>query len=400
MSDSCIAAVTLGPGETEVREFPLPQIGEEDGLLKLEACGVCGSDWPFYAGIQQGLEAQGPPQPRIQGHHNIGRIAKVGKEAAKRWGVTEGDRVAVEEFIPCGHCSMCLTGNYRLCDASDTMLGAPGTYLRYGAVPTSVSPSLWGGYSEYQYLHPNSILYKIADHVPAEMGPLFIPIANGIRWMCEVGGAGIGSTVVIQGPGQHGLGCVVAAKEAGASCIIVTGLTKDARRFEVARSLGADYTIDVQREDVIERVREITGGALADVVVDVSAGTTEPLTLALELARKLGIVILAGQKHSPVPNFDSMSIYRRELTVRGVRGHDLRSVVPAIKVIESGKYPLERMLTHLYSLDEVGQALSTIGGQGDSDSIHLSVMPVLERSPNSQLEVDGDGRTRIRKRHE
>jgi threonine dehydrogenase-like Zn-dependent dehydrogenase len=311
-----------------------------------------------------------------------------------------GDGYLRENRSTCGHCSMCRMGNYRLCDASDTMLGAPGTYLRYGAVPTSVSPSLWGGYSEYQYLHPNSILYKIADHVPAEMGPLFIPIANGIRWMCEVGGAGIGSTVVIQGPGQHGLGCVVAAKEAGASCIIVTGLTKDARRFEVARSLGADYTIDVQREDVIERVREITGGALADVVVDVSTGTTEPLTLALELARKLGIVILAGQKHSPVPNFDSMSIYRRELTVRGVRGHDLRSVVPAIKVIESGKYPLERMLTHLYSLDEVGQALSTIGGQGDSDSIHLSVMPVLERSPNSQLEVDGDGRTRIRKRHE
>lgn len=375
MSESCIAAVTLGPGQTEIQEFALPKIGGDEGLLKLEASGVCGSDWPFYAGIQQSQGVKGQPQPRIQGHHNIGRVAKIGSKAAERWGVDEGDRVAVEEFIPCGYCTMCRTGNYRLCDASDPMLGPSGTRLRYGAISVSVAPSLWGGYSEYQYLHPNSILYKIADHVPAEMGPLFIPIANGIRWMREVGGSGIGSTVVIQGPGQHGLGCVVAAKESGASCIIVTGLTKDARRFEVARSLGADYTIDAQREDVFERVYEITGGALADIVVDVSAGTTEPFALAPALARKLGFVILAGQKHAPVPHFDSMGIYQKELTVRGVRGHDLRSVTPAIQTLESGKYPLENMVTHLYSLEEVSRALSTIGGKGDDDAIHLWACP-------------------------
>ncbi len=78
------------------------------------------------------MGAKGPPQSRIQGHHNIGRIAKISKAAAKRWKVTEGDRVAVEELIPCGHCFMCCMGNYRLCDVSDTMLGASGTYLRYG----------------------------------------------------------------------------------------------------------------------------------------------------------------------------------------------------------------------------------------------------------------------------
>lgn len=373
MSEKSVASVTLGPGRTELREFALPEIGEDDGLLKIEAAGVCGSDWPFYAGIHENGEP--PAQPRIQGHHNVGRLVKVGREAARRWEVEEGDRVAVEEFIPCGYCRTCRTGDYRLCDASDPMRAAPGAYLRYGAVPVSVEPSLWGGYSEYQYLHPRSIIYKISDHVPAEMGPLFIPVANGIRWMCEVGGVGVGSTVVIQGPGQHGLGCVVAAKEAGASCIIVTGLTRDARRFEVARSLGADYTINAQREDVADRVHEITGGALADVVVDISAGATEPFKLALRLARKLGVVILAGQKHSLVSDFDSMEIYRKELLVRGVRGHDLRSVIPAIKLIESGKYPLEKMATHTYSLEEVGRALSTIGGRGDADAIHLSVMP-------------------------
>jgi threonine dehydrogenase-like Zn-dependent dehydrogenase len=377
MSEQCLATVTLGPGKTEVREFPLPEIGSDDALMQVEAAGVCGSDWPFFAGIQrEGRKAPEAAQPRIQGHENVGRIVKIGAEAAKRWGVREGDRVVVEEFIPCGHCRLCRTGNYRICDASDVMAGAEeGTYLRYGSVPITVAPTLWGGYSQYQYLHPNSLVYRIAEHVPSVVAPLFIPISNGIRWTVHEGGAGIGSTVVVQGPGQHGLGCVVAAKFAGAACIIVSGMARDTLRFEVARQLGATHTIDVEHEDLVARVREITGGALADVVLDVSAGATEPVAIAADLARKLGTIILAGAKYGPVPSFFSTRIHQKELTMKGVRGHDVRSVEPAIALIESGAFPLERMCTHSYSLEGVGRALSTVGGQGDRDSIHVSVVP-------------------------
>lgn len=373
--ETCLSAVTIEPGKTQIHEFVLPTLGEGDGLLEVEAVGVCGSDWPFFAGISVGQVED--RQPRIQGHHTVGRVAKLGKEAMQSWGVREGDRVAVEEFLPCGHCAMCRTGNYRLCNASDPFqVSRP--YLRYGHVSTSVAPSLWGGYGQYMYLHPSSVLYKVAEHVPTEITPLFIPIANGIRWMRDVGGVRIGDTVVIEGPGQHGLGCVVAAKEAGASCIIVTGLTQDSTRFEIARSLGAHYTIDVQKEDVVERVHEITNGELADLVIDISAGVTEPITVALKVSKKLGTVLLAGLKYSSIQDFDTTEIYKKELTVRGVRGHDLRSVIPAIKLIESGKYPLQKMVTHTYTLNEVGRALSTIGGKGDVNPIHLTVMPNSE----------------------
>jgi threonine dehydrogenase-like Zn-dependent dehydrogenase len=99
------------------------------------------------------------------------------------------------------------------------------------------------------------------------------------------------------------------------------------------------------------------------------------MILAMRLAKKLGIVILAGLKHQRINDLDAMEIYKRELTIRAVRGHDLRSVIPAIKLLESGRYDLTPLMTHRYSLDEVGRALDTMAGRGDSESIHLTVMP-------------------------
>jgi threonine dehydrogenase-like Zn-dependent dehydrogenase len=362
-----LAAVTVGLERVELRRFPLPDVGDDDALLSIEAAGVCGSDFPFYAGLRSG-------PPRVQGHENVGRILAIGKEAARRWNVGVGSRVAVEEFIPCWSCPMCRTGNYRLCDRSDPL--STHDALRYGDTGIDVAPALWGGYAEVQYLHPNSLVYPIAEHVPPEAGPLFIPISNGIRWVREVGQLPPGGSVVVIGPGQHGLGCVIGARESGASLIIVLGLARDKRRLDVARALGADATIVADREDAAARVRALTGGEMADLVVDVTPGTTKPLHLAATLARKLGTVILAGGKHEPLDDFDTMEIYRKELTLRGVRGHDVRSVVPAIKLIESGKYDLEPLMTHRYMLNEVQRALETIGGRGDADAIHLTVLPV------------------------
>lgn len=368
---SVLAAVTLGPGSVELRRFPLPEIGDDDALLQIEAAGVCGSDFPFYAGLRGG-------PPRVQGHENVGRILAIGKDAAQRWNVAAGSRVAVEEFIPCWTCRMCRTGNYRICERSDPF--GPHDPLRYGDTGVDVAPSLWGGYAEVQYLHPNSLVYPLGESVPAEAGPLFIPIANGIRWVREVAQLPAGGRIAILGPGQHGLGCVIGARESGAAQIIVVGLARDKRRLDAARALGADATILADREDVVARVREVTGGEMVDVAIDVTPGTTQPLALAAQLARKLGVVILAGGKHEPLNDFDAMEIYRKELTIRGVRGHDLRSVVPALALIESGRYDLEPLMTHRYTLEEVGRALETIGGRGDPDTIHLTVLPVTAQS--------------------
>jgi threonine dehydrogenase-like Zn-dependent dehydrogenase len=363
MTEKVLAAVAVEGERTELLELDMPDIPPDAGLLRLEAAGVCGSDWPAYLKKSQ--------EPRILGHENVGRIAKLGRIAAKRWGVKEGDRVALEEYLPCGHCEICRAGEFRLCDTTDPWMGG----IRYGSTPISVPPSLWGGYSQYQYLHPNSVLHKVPSHVPAAEAALALPLANGVEWACCEGGAGLGKTVVIQGPGQQGLGCVLAASEAGAACIIISGLSADSKRLELARKLGAHHTVDVQRADLKERVAEITGSKMADIVIDVSSGGPSTVISAMELAKKRGTVILAGKKHRPIPELHSDNLISKYLTLKGVRGHSYASVELALQSIASEKYPLHEMCTHKYSLSEVDQALRTTGGVGAPDAIHVTVIP-------------------------
>ena len=372
MTEQILAAVAVDAKRTELREFAMPDIPPDGGLLKVEVAGVCGSDWPYYLNIPK------TKGPLILGHENVGFIAKLGKIAAQRWGVKEGDRVALEEYLPCGHCQDCRIGDFRLCDATDTVWAAPAPDrhpIRYGSTPISLAPSLWGGYSQYQYLHPNSVFHKVADHVPGSEAALALPMGNGIEWTYLQGGVGIGQTVVIQGPGQQGLACVIGAKEAGAACIIVSGLTSDAKRMEVARKFGADYTIDVQQKDLIEEVKKITGGKMADVVIDCASGGPATAVSAMQLAKKRSTVILAAAKRKTIPEFDMDQLIAKFLTVKGIRGHSYASVELALQIIASGKYPLSDMCTHKYGLSGVDEALRTVGGEGEPNAIHINVLP-------------------------
>lgn len=362
MAEKSLAAVAIDAKNTEIREFEIPDIPPDAGILKVEVSGVCGSDWPSYK------KSEGE---RILGHEVVGYIYKIGDIASKRWGVKEGDRVALEEYLPCGNCDYCRSGEFRLCDYTDKWKGG----IRYGSTSIHVAPSLWGGYSQHMYLHPNSVFHKVPNHVPSAEAALALPLGNGIEWACVEGKAGIGKTIVIQGPGQQGLACVLAAKQAGAECIIVSGLSADSKRFEIARKLGADYTIDVQQEDIKERVAQITGEKMADAVIDVASGGTATVTLALELARKRGTVILAGSKHQLIPQYPSDTLISKYLTVKGVRGHSYASVEKAIQFIASGKYPLSELCTHEFGLYEVDTALRSVGGEGVPDPIHVSVNP-------------------------
>lgn len=364
MPETSPAAVMVANRKLEMQDFPIPEIGSDDALLQVECVGVCGSDWGFYQGEGERIGAR---FPFILGHENIGIIHKVGRQASQRWKLREGDRVAVEEPIPCGRCRYCLGGRYLRCDEN----------RRYGShIPTSVPPRLWGGCSHYMYLHPNSMIYKVSAGVSASEASFYLPLANGIRWVQQIAGAGSGDTVVIQGPGQQGLGCVIGAKEAGVSCIIVSGLKKDSRRLEAARALGADFTVCVEEEDLISRVTEITDGRMADLVVDVSHHATEPVVMALQLVKKCsGRIILAGAKHRTVPNFPADEILYREITITGVRGHDFRSIEPALRIIASRKYPLQLLGTHQFRLQETEEAVLTVGGEGRPEAIHVTVLP-------------------------
>jgi threonine dehydrogenase-like Zn-dependent dehydrogenase len=355
----------------EIREFELPSIGPEEGLLRIDACGVCEADVPPFNGQGFGNSSLGMRIPVILGHEIAGTIAKVGKRAAARWGVTEGDRVILERWIPCGRCENCYIGDYRLCIRS-----VDGHGLFYGGSSTELAPALWGGYAEYLYLHPDTVIYPVSKHVPVEVLPLFTPLSNGISWATRVGGTRIGSTIVIQGPGQEGLGAVIASKEAGAHIIIVTGLAKDESRLKLARELGATATIVADQEDVVERVRELTVGRLADVVLDVTSGsTTEPVELSLGVARPGGTVVWAAlHEGQRVPTLAPETVIMKTLSIHGVRGRHRESVKAALRIIESGKYPLERFCTHVLGLEETERALK-IAGREEGEALYVVVKP-------------------------
>ena len=154
-----------------------------------------------------------------------------------------------------------------------TPTGAPiPDAIRYGYTSSEKAPHLWGGFAQYVYLPWNAVLHHVPKGVSAELAGLVTPMANGVEWSLFDGGVGYNSTVLIQGPGQQGLSQTVVCKQAGAAQIIVTGTSKDKARIEVAKRLGADHVIDVQKEDPLERIMEITGGKGVDVALDCTAG--------------------------------------------------------------------------------------------------------------------------------
>jgi len=240
---------------------------------------------------------------------------------------------------------------------------------------TEVAPSLWCGYASHIYLHPRTMVHKLPTIVPTDVMTLFNPLSNSIRWIYEVGGVGLGSTVVIEGPGQRGLLAVVAAKMAGASSIIITGTGRDAARLELARELGAT-TINVEDEDPVERVRELTGGKLADVVLDVSAGAVAPVLQAIDMVRRGGRIVLAGLKGKHKLNdFPVDKVVFREIQLVGVLSAGWLSTEMAIDMIKNGSENLQRLCSHSFPLDQVTDAITTLGRErpNGGDVVHVTL---------------------------
>lgn len=353
------AAVLVAPERFEARELPLPKTGPNDGLLGVEAAGICGSDWDQFRGR---LKALPEVYPVIPGHEIVGRIHELGAAAADRWGVEQGDRVVIGMSIP-------NRGVYGLTN------------------PTTDQPGLWGGYADYMYLHPDADVYKVPDGVSAEIAALYVPLSNGIKWVTQVPDWTVGDVVVVQGPGQQGLGCAVAALEGGASKVIVTGTAADEHRLEAARELGVHMTVDVDEVDPIEVIREATGGQLADLVFDISAGSTAPVALSLDMVRQGGQVVLAGLKEeASVPGFVSDKIVLKGLTIRGssapTHADRHRHIHTALDIMASNRYPLEVLCTHRFPLADAEKAVRTVGREVvvGEDPIHVTILPPQQGS--------------------
>jgi threonine dehydrogenase-like Zn-dependent dehydrogenase len=359
------AVVQTGPRRLELREFPRPVIGPDDGgLLRIEACGICGSDVEQYKG---NLGSQWLPM--VPGHEPLGIVEEVSASASRRWGVQPGDRVAVEILIPCRSCDLCLAGRYMSCRHR---IGSHG-----GSNPPERGLGPWGGFAEYIHLHPNAILHKVRGDIPAEVAVMFNPLGAGVRWACHLGGVGLGDSVLILGCGQRGLAAVLACRAAGAGTIIVTGLSRDAGKLALAREFGADHVVDVEAEDTVARVLAITGGAGVDVALELTPMAAQPVRDALEAVRWGGRVVLAGLKGGRPAELSTDLIINKALTVTGAFSVDSRGYAEAIRLIEAGRFPLARMHTHTFGLEDVARAIETLAD--DETAVHVAIVPGVSR---------------------
>lgn len=367
MTDDVLAAVRTGPGRTELREFPMPDVPEDGALLKVEVAGICGTDVKMYAKpVIQG--------PVIMGHENVGVIAKAGRRFRARQGVAEGDRVFVEHYVPCHRCEWCHLGEYRHCEYTDWRTNPDAR--RYGYTSAEHAPHLWGGFAQYLYLPWNAVLHRVPDGVSPELAGIVTPLSNGIEWTLFDAGVGYDSTVLIQGPGQQGLSQTVAAKQAGASEIIVTGTSRDATRLELAKKLGADHVIDVQTEDPLETILAATGGKGVDVVLDCTAGAgVAPVLLGIDaLKRRGGTIVIQGEL-AAFPDFPVKKVTEKAITIKSARGHSYRACELALAQLASHRFPLELLTTHTFGLNDVDWAIRAVGGEVDEGVVHVSLLP-------------------------
>jgi alcohol dehydrogenase len=345
------AMVLTAPEKLELQTFALPQIGDEDGLLKVERVGVCGSDPSIYSG----RPTRGPrPYPIILGHEIVGRVYRMGKGAQRRLNVKEGDRVVLEYAFGCGICEACISGHYTLCDRNYT----------YGSmISCTAPPHLFGGYSDFVYIHPRAMVHKIGDDISPEIGVLICAVmGNGIRWLRQIGNVSIGDAVVIVGPGLQGIAATAVAKESGAGPIIVAGLSRDINRLETARHFGADAVIDIETEDPVKVVAELTGGKMADILMDVS-GNPAGAQLALSLAGKRATVVLPGLYKEPAVPLNLNHAVVNELKLLGVFSHDFRAVKPALRMVRENRYPFGELISHEFPLEDAEHALRFVAGK-------------------------------------
>ena len=360
MADTCKSVVLTKIRHMEIKEFPIPEIGADDGLLKVEMVGVCGSDPGYYTGKNK------VPFPLMMGHEIVGRIAKIGVNKAKLNNVKVGDRVVVQNRFGCGVCRQCITGNYEKCVSK----------LGYGVfVPCSEPPYLWGAYSEYLYLPPRAMIHKINNDVKLEAAVLTTSvIGNCIRWVREIGQCSIGETVVIAGAGQQGLAAAVVAKESGAK-VILMDIARSKSRLELGKEFGADEIVITDEEDPIEAVKRITDGDLADLFIDCT-GYPPMMSMSLDMVKTFGRIVTPGLygDHPVTLNMDK--IVFKQITIRGAHAQSYYADEAAVKLVESRKYPLEKMVTHHFSLEEAEIAVKTAGHEIEGENpIKCVIMP-------------------------
>ena len=334
----------LGNKTFQIREEPVPAVGPGDVLVRVAACGVCGTDVHIYHGDKGSAEVT---PPVVLGHEFSGVAEAVGERVTA---IRPGDHVTVDPNIYCGKCRSCRMGKKQLCSA----LFAVGVNRN-------------GGFAEYCAV-PEEQCYLLEKDIPLRNGAMAEPLACCIHGMDRIG-VEAGETVLIVGGGAIGLMMLQLAKLRGAARVIVSEPV--AMRRSIAERLGADFTVDPLSESLPEALKAKTGLEGADVVIE-CVGNTTAVRQALEAAgRGCRVLLFSVPRPDTVHPLSLMDVYRKELTVMGsMINPDTHA--RAAELINRKKIRLEEIITHSFPLEQLEQAVQM---QMSDESLKVIVEP-------------------------
>jgi len=313
----------LGAGNVEIQELPEPQPGSGEVLIQVKAAGICGTDIHIWKD-----EYRSKP-PMVMGHEGSGVIAALG-DGVK--GLALGDRVTSETFAQfCGRCFFCKQGKPNLC-----------------AERRSIGTHLNGFFAQYLTIRASAV-HRLPGNVSFEAGALSEPLACCVHGILERTPVGAGDWVLISGPGTIGLLSLQLVKADGGKAIVL-GMDKDEGRLALARELGADEVINVQRQDASALVEERTEGLGADMAIE-CAGAAASFNQCLRLLRKGGRISQAGLFGRAV-EVDLELVAMKELEVFGFFSHVPSAWDRGLKLMAEGKVLTEPLVSHRLPLSE------------------------------------------------
>jgi L-iditol 2-dehydrogenase len=323
-----------GKGLIEIREVPEPKIKEDEVLIEVKAVSVCGSDLHIYH------DSHPYWPPMILGHEFSGIIADIGK-GLSGWKV--GDRIVSETRTgSCGICYTCQSGFPQICEQKRPYgIGINGAYTKYVAGPAR-------------------LLHRLPENIPFEVGAVIEPTAICVTSILERSGLQAGESVVITGPGPIGLLSLAVAKAAGARIVGVTGRSLDEEiRFKKARELGADFTLNVDQEDPVKKIWEMTNGLGVDILIETSGGG-KAIYQAFEMVRRLGRICAIG-----ISGKEEVSIPYDHGIFKALRydfcfSSSWTAWERTIGLISKGVLPIEKIITHKLPLEKWEEAAKVI----------------------------------------
>ncbi len=344
---TCRAGVFPGDGTFQVREFEIPEVPSGGALARVEAVGLCGSDVAQLHGIRN---VPGAVFPVVPGHEIVARIVDIDHQFDL--GVVEGDRVAIDEVLS--------VEPLRVYGATD-MVGRGET-------------GLWGGYGEFIQLFAGTKLHRFETDAPSQRLTVFEPLANAVNWVDSVE-VGPDDVAVVLGPGHQGLAVIEALRIAGVTTVVVVGTASDGLRLRAASALGAAYVFDASATDVISAIKDLTGGAMADIVFEVTPAPAA-VQVALELVRMGGQVLLAGLKEGKrVDGLLTDLVPLRGLRIVGGLAYTPASMAKAVDLINRGEVRLDVLAGESFSLDDLDAALALLTRQATGrDAVRVSLV--------------------------